>query len=93
VTHVGAGVATDSTFGELVERWFAVASVAKDWSPKTIAETRRILDKRLGPLWPLRLDKVRTSVLDNFYAALRAHGGRCGHQPRQDHGRDHRGCS
>lgn len=88
VTQVGAGVATESTFGELVERWFTVASVAKDWSPKTIAETRRIMEKRLGPLWPLRLDKVRTSVLDNFYAALRAHGGRCGHQPRQDHGRN-----
>lgn len=88
VTQVGAGVATESTFGELVERWFAVASVAKDWSPKTVAETRRIMDNRLGPLWPLRLDKVRTSVLDNYYAALRAHGGRCGHQPRRDHGRD-----
>ena len=88
VTQVGAGVATESTFAELAERWFAVASVAKDWSPKTIAETRRIMDRRLGRLWPLRLDKVRTSALDNFYAALRAHGGRCGHQPRQDHGRD-----
>ena len=88
ITQVGAGVATEATFGELVERWFAVASVAKDWSPKTIAETRRIIDTRLGPLWPLRLDKVRTSVIDNFYAALRTHGGRCGHRPVQDHGRE-----
>jgi integrase len=88
VTQVGAGVATGNTFGELVERWFAVASVAKDWSPKTILETRRVIDGRLGPLWPLRLDKLRTSVLDDYYAALRAHGGRCGHRPLQAHGRD-----
>lgn len=88
VTQVGAGVATASTFGELVERWFAVASVAKDWSPKTVVETRRIIDKRLGPLRPLRLDNVRTSVIDRYYAALRTHGGRCGHRPAQDHGRD-----
>lgn len=88
VTQVGSGVATESTFGELVERWFSVASVAKDWSPKTIAETRRIIDTRPGPLLPLRLDKVRTSVIDNYYAALRAHGGRCGHRPRRDHGRE-----
>ena len=88
ITQVSAGVASGGTFGELVERWFGVASVAKDWSPKTIVETRRIIDKHLGPLWGLRLDKVRTSVIDNYYAALRAHGGRCGHRPVQDHGRD-----
>ena len=88
VAEVGAGVTSGGTFGELVERWFDVASVAKDWSPKTVLETRRIIDTKLGPLWSLRLDKVRTSVLDTFYASLRSHGGRCGHSPRQDHVRE-----
>ena len=81
VTQVAVGVASAGTFGELVERWFDVASVARDWSPKTVVETRRIVDTKLGPLWPLSLDKVRTAVIDSFYAALRSHGGRCGHRP------------
>ncbi len=88
ITQVGAGLATSGTFGELVERWFEVASVARDRSPKTVMETRRIIDKQMRPLWSLRLDRVRTSVLDSYYAALRARGERCGHRPVQDHGRD-----
>jgi integrase len=75
-----------TTFGELIDRWFQVASVSKDWSPKTIAETRRIIDTKLGTLRSLRLDRVRTAVLDTFYATLRARGGRCGHKPSQQHG-------
>jgi len=78
-----ASVAT--TFGELVERWFQVASVSKDWSPKTIVETRRIIDTKLGPLRSVRLDRIRTAALDTFYATLRTKGGRCGHAPPQQH--------
>jgi integrase len=86
VAEVAAGVSSEGTFGTLVERWCTVASVSKDWSPKTIAETRRIIDTKLGPLLPLPLDKVRTSTLDTFYATLRTNGGRCGHVPAQRHG-------
>ena len=87
MAQCGAGTASEETFGALVERWFTVASVSKDWSPKTIDETRRIIDTKLGPLLPVSLDKLRTSVLDTFYADLRARGGRCSHVPPQEHGR------
>ncbi len=88
VTQVGTGVASEGTFGALVERWFTIASVSRDWSPKTIVETRRIIDTKLGPLLPLPLDKLRTAVLDTFYAHLRAKGGRCGHVPPREHGNE-----
>ncbi len=86
--QVGTGVASEGTFGALVERWFTIASVSRDWSPKTIVETRRIIDTKLGPLLPLSLDKLRTAVLDTFYAHLRAKGGRCGHVPPREHGNE-----
>ena len=86
VAQSGAGVSSEGTFGALVERWFMTASVSKDWSPATIVETRRIINTKLAPLLPVPLDKLRTSVLDTFYATLRARGGRCGHVPTQDHG-------
>lgn len=85
MAQAGAGTSSEGTFGALVERWFSVASVSKDWSPKTIVEARRIIDTKLGPLVPMALEKLRTSVLDDFYATLRTRGGRCGHDPRQDH--------
>ena len=77
VAQAGAGTSSEGTFGALVERWFSVASVSKDWSRKTIVETRRIVDTKLGPLVPMALDKLRTSVLDDFYATLRDPGQRC----------------
>lgn len=86
VAQAGSGVSSEGTFGELVERWFATASVSRDWSPRTVVETRRIIDTKLGPLLPMPLDKLRTSVLDGYYARLRAHGGRCGHTPAVQHG-------
>ena len=45
--------------GRPVERWVAAASVAKDWSTKTILETRRIIDTRLRPV-STRLDNRPT---------------------------------
>lgn len=86
VAQTGSGVTSEGTFGALVERWFTIASVSKDWSPKTILETRRIIDTKLGPLAPLPLDKLRTSMLDSFYATLRTRGGKCRHEPVQSHG-------
>lgn len=86
VTQAGTKQTSEATFGHLVERWFATASVARDWSPKTILETRRIIDAKLGPLGPVPLHKLRTSVLDEFYATLRTRGGRCRHDPVRRHG-------
>lgn len=86
VTQAGSKPDSEATFGLLVERWFATASVSRDWSPKTIVETRRIIDTKLGPLASLPLHKLRTSVLDEFYATLRTRGGRCGHVPVRHHG-------
>ena len=50
LSTVEAGVVSEGTFGELFERWYLVASTSRDWSPKTVAEHRRIIDKQLGPL-------------------------------------------
>ena len=88
LAEVDRGVISEGTFGELVERWFEVASTTRDWSPKGIAETRRIIDTRLGALGPIVLDKLRTPVIDGYYAELRTHGGACGHRPRQSHDGD-----
>ena len=70
----GAHQGTDATVGELLERWLAVAS--PDWSPKTVLETRRFLDRLILPRFgatPLR--KLTTAALDQFYADLRKSGG------------------
>lgn len=70
----GAHQGTDATVGELLERWLAVAS--PDWSPKTVLETRRFLDRLVLPGFgatPLR--KLTTASLDQFYADLRRSGG------------------
>jgi len=88
LAEVDRGVISEGTFGELLERWFEVASTTRDWSPKGIAETRRIIDTRLGALGPIALDKLRTPVIDGYYAQLRTHGGACGHRPRQSHDGD-----
>ncbi len=85
LSTVEAGVVSEGTFGELLERWYLVASTSRDWSPKTVAEHRRIIDKQLGAVSGLALNKLRTPLLDTYYARLRSHGGRCGHQPRQEH--------
>ena len=81
LAEVDRGIITEGTFGELVERWFEVASTTRDWSPKGIAETRRIIDTRLGALSPIALDKLRTPIIDGYYAQLRAHGALVGIDP------------
>ncbi len=50
LSSVEAGVVSEGTSGDLLERWYLVASTSRDWSPKTVAEHRRIIDKQLGPL-------------------------------------------
>jgi len=79
VSNPGAeGESSAGTFGELIERWYQTASSSRNWSPKSVAETRGIINRYLGPLRPLRVDRIRTSDLDAFYDALRRRGGQNG---------------
>jgi integrase len=71
------GAPCRGTFAELLEEWFAHAE--PDFSPKTAAETRRILDRTVIPrLGDRRVDKLRPSDLDALYGELRTTGGRAG---------------
>ena len=79
VASVGAGTARPSaavTFGELVERWADTARPG--WSPSNESTVDFIVRTYLGPLLPVRIDRLRTADLDAFYAALRDRGGRGG---------------
>ena len=73
----GLSVRTNATVGELLEAWFAFAS--RDFSPKTVKETRGFIDRNLLPaLGALPLAKVRPSDLDRFYQRLQSSGGKGG---------------
>ena len=75
----GEHAGSDATFGELLERWFEMRS--PDWSPKTVLEHRRFIDKRLAPaLGRVPLRKLRSEDLDIYYARLRK-SGRQGGRP------------
>ena len=75
----GGTPSADITFGELLERWFAIAG--PKMVPAGRAETRRLIDSRLSPLRDRSLKEVGgrfgTAILDEFYAALRDRGGVC----------------
>lgn len=75
----GAGATASGTFGDLLEKWYARR--APDLTPAGARETRRVIDTYLEALRDVRLDvlasRTGTAVLDEFYAALRARGGRC----------------
>jgi integrase len=67
----------DVTMGELLDRWYKVAT--PDWSPKTVVETRRFIENYIRPhLGNVKLHKITTASLDDFYARLRVSGGRDG---------------
>jgi len=71
------GAPRRGTLVELPEEWFAHAE--PDFSPKTAAETRRILDRTVIPrLGDRRVDKLRPSDLDALYGELRTTGGWAG---------------
>lgn len=79
VTEVGDGehVGTDATFGQLLDRWYAMH--APDWSPATCREHKSIIDRRLTPvLGAKRVTKLTAADLDSLYTALRAAGARGG---------------
>ena len=70
----GLSVRTSATVGDLLEQWFDFA--ARDFSPKTVKETRGFIDRNLRPaLGPVPLSKLKASDLDRFYRKLSVDGG------------------
>lgn len=73
------GVSDAMTFGELLDKWFAVASPYM--VPAGQRETRWIVERRLAPLHAVSTavlaGRTGTAVIDEFYAALRDRGGLC----------------
>ena len=66
-----------STVGDLLEAWFELAS--PDFSPTTVRETRRVIDKSLLPAFGKRkLAKLQPADIDAFYQRLRRWGGATG---------------
>ena len=58
-----------ATFGVLLDEWTAHGE-RMGWSPKTLHEYRRKIDKQIRPaLGAKRLDKLTAHDLDRFYAA------------------------
>lgn len=76
-------VAGAGTFGELLDKWYAVR--APDLVPAGRSTAKKIIEKDLAPLRQVRLAELAgrfgTARLDEFYAAMRARGGRCRRQP------------
>ena len=73
----GGAPATAATVGELLEAWFELAS--RDFSPKTVKETRGSIARNLlPPLGPMPLAKRTTAELDRFYRSLQQAGGKDG---------------
>jgi len=68
---------TGATVGELLEEWFTHA--APSFPPKTVVETRGVLDRNLMPfLATIPLTKLGAADLDRFYRRLCDKGGRSG---------------
>ncbi len=77
VAEVGHARLRSGSVGELLERWFAAAS--PNWAATTTAQTRSIIDCHLVPdLGHIRVDKLTTADIDDFYSHLLRGGGRNG---------------
>lgn len=69
----GSGLGTNATVAELLEAWFDQAQ--RDFSPKTVRETRGFIDRNLLPgLGHVPLPKLTTGDIDRFYRALHKGG-------------------
>ncbi len=69
----GLSVRTNATAGELLEAWFDQA--VRDFSPKTVKETRGFIDRNLLPeIGAVPLTKLKPSDLDRFYRRLQTSG-------------------
>jgi integrase len=67
------------TFGQLCEEW--IKHKTRRWSPATLKEHRRIVDRYLGSLRNVDVARIGTHTLDVLYAELSARGGRCQRRP------------
>ncbi len=67
------------SFGDLLERWMAIRSPR--WSPSVRYQHRWMVDRHLGQLVPVAVERITPQVLDEFYAALAARGGACSRRP------------
>jgi len=77
VAELGHARLRSGSVGELLERWFAAAS--PNWAATTTAQTRSIIDCHLAPdLGHIRVDKLTTSDIDDFYSHLLRSGGHNG---------------
>ena len=66
-------VGATSTLSELLEAWFAIASVS--WAPTTVRQTRSVLDRYLHPhLGDERVGEITPAMIDAAYAAMRECG-------------------
>jgi integrase len=67
------------TFGQLCEEW--IKHKTRRWSPATLKEHRRIVNRYLGSLRDVDVARIGTHTLDVLYAELSARGGRCQRRP------------
>ena len=67
------------TFGQLCEEW--IKHKTRRWSPATLKEHRRIVDRYLGSLRDVDVARIGTHTLDVLYAQLSARGGSCQRRP------------
>ena len=69
----GLLVRTNATAGELIEAWFEQAT--RDFSPKTVKETRGFIDRNLLPaIGAVPLSRLKASDLDRLYRRLQSSG-------------------
>jgi hypothetical protein len=63
-----------STLSELLEQWFAVASIG--WAPTTVRQTRSVRDRYLHPrLGKIAVGEITASMIDATDARLGQSGG------------------
>jgi integrase len=75
--EVGHARLRSGSVAELLERWFATAS--PNWAATTTAQTRSIIDCHLSAdLGHIRVEKLTTADIDDFYSHLLRAGGRNG---------------
>lgn len=60
------------TVAQLVERWCDLEG--DSWSPRTLADTRSVLDAHLGPLADVRIDRLTRAQVATHLAQLRDAG-------------------
>lgn len=73
----GPTIGARTTVGELLERWYAVAS--SGWAPTTVRQTRSVLNRQLLPhLGAFMVGDLTTADIDNFYTHLHTAGSAAG---------------